>query len=107
MLGGRFLTTFPIAWIFKHSSDYIPEKQWIDDEVIFYTMLEQDVMELKPKLIFIAIGDGLQGTAPYFKITEYLRKRGFYQNISSLYNNIGDVTLLFGDAFEIWLLKEK
>jgi hypothetical protein len=75
MPGIRFLTTFPRAWIFKHSSDYIPGKQWIDDEAIFYEMLEKDVTELKLKLIFIATNDDLQGTASYFKITEYLKKR--------------------------------
>jgi hypothetical protein len=107
MPGIRFLTTFPIAWIFKNSSNYIPEKQWLHDEALFYEMLVQDVETLRPRLIFIAANDNLQGPASYFKIPEYLRIKGFFQNISLRYDKIEDITLLFGDAFELWLLKEE
>ena len=65
--GGRFLCTFPLAFFFKNSSDYIPEKQWRDDEARFYELIEKDVHTLKPKLIFINTHDHLQGTAPYFR----------------------------------------
>jgi hypothetical protein len=105
-LGSRFLFMFPIAFIFKHSINYVPEKSYINDETMFYEMLNKDVNTLKPKLIFITIRDNLQGVPSYFKITEYLNRKGFYINISSSYSNIGQVKCEDGEIFEVWLYNE-
>ena len=106
MPGSRFLIMFPIAFFFKHSINYVPEKSMRDDEVMFYEMLKKDVTTLKPKLVFITIRDNLQVTPSYFKITEYLKKRGFYINILSAYHNIGQLNCEDGEIFEVWLYNE-
>ena len=100
--GGRFLFTYPLSFFFKNSTDYILEDQWKDDEAEFYSWLKEDIHRLRPKLIFINTGDNLQGNAPYFKISEYLRRKGFYETISSSYKLIGHI-----DTYEVYLLSGK
>ena len=96
--GGRFLCTYPLGFFFHNSSNYEPEEQWKDDEAKFYAWLEEDIRKRQPKLLFINTADHLQATAPYFKISEYLKRKGFYDEISLFYRQIGYV-----DTFEVYL----
>lgn len=79
--GGRFLCTWPLAFFFHDSSGYAPRPQWERDEEEFYRGLLEDVETRRPRLIFVSTLQPAQATAPYFRISEYLRRRGFFDAI--------------------------
>jgi hypothetical protein len=83
--GSRFLTTFPIAFIFRNSKDYIVAEKWKSFENDFYNMLLTDISQNKPKLIFINTSDSPQATSKNFQISKYLEIRGFYNFLASEY----------------------
>ena len=101
-LGGRFITTWPLAFFFKDSDDYIPKKEFREDESRFYKMLEEDIDTFRPKLIFIRT-DMLQATDSYFRLPEYLSRRGFMKKISSSYHFVG---MAGPPNFEVWRYNE-
>jgi len=109
-LGGRFLTTFPLAFFFKDSDDYVPKKELREDEAKFYGMLEKDIDVFRPKLIFVRTGQ-LLATDDYFRLHEYLSRRGFLKKIFSSYTYMGlfegtkfveDARFAESPKFELW-----
>ena len=107
-LGGRFTTTWPLAFFFKDSHDYVPKNELREEEARFYEMIERDIDVFRPKLIFVRTGT-LQATDEYFMLHEYLRRKGFLKKISSSYQYMGMVKnsefafgLVENSQFELW-----
>ena len=65
--------------------------------------MEEDIDAFRPKLIFVNT-DMLQATDAYFRLPEYLSRKGFMKKISSSYLFIG---LVGNPKFEVWRYKGK
>jgi hypothetical protein len=97
--GGRFLCTYPLAFIFHDSYDYVVPDQWKAEEDVIYTMLMEDVLHLRPRLVFIRAASGGQALPAYFKVSTYLKQRGFYQTALVDYVFLG-----YTRPFEVYFL---
>jgi len=97
--GGRFLCAYPLAFIFHESSNYEVPHNWQKEENTIYEMFIEDVTHLHPRLVFIRAVPGGQALPAYFKVSQYLKQRGFYDAALGTYVLLGYV-----GPFEVHLL---
>lgn len=86
---GRFLSAFPIAFMYNQSEDYHISPGWQDDEPRYLSMLIEDVRRDQPKIIAVSLEKNVQALPSYFRIGEYLRLRGFYDSLGTDYSAVG------------------
>lgn len=89
---GRFPTAWPIAFFFHDSVDYEVPDEWADDEARFYEGLLEDLRNNEPRLVFVRETTGY-GTPEYFTTAEYLRRRGFNEQLRGHYRPIGRTSM--------------
>jgi hypothetical protein len=86
---GRFLSAFPVAFMYNPSEGYHISPQWQDDEPRYLSMLIEDVRRDQPKMIAVSFEKNVQALPSYFRIGEYLRMRGFYDSLGTDYRAVG------------------
>lgn len=88
---GRFLCTYPLAFFFQHADSYDVPAGWARQEKNFYEGLLGDVRRQEPRLILVDTTYAPQAAPPFFQVSGYLRRRGFYEAIGPEYGQVGTV----------------
>jgi hypothetical protein len=87
----RFVTcAFPVAFYFAGSRDYEVAAGWRQEEAWFYSALVDDVRTSAPRIALVqdAVGQALPA---YFRMAEYLRRRGFFDTALARFTPVGRV----------------
>jgi hypothetical protein len=88
---GRFLCTFPLAFFYHHADDYDVPAAWAEQEEHFYEGLLGDIRRQEPRLILVDTMYAPQAAPPFFQVSGYLRRRGFYEAVGPAYDEVGTV----------------